>query len=400
MKTIRTQIDNGKLRIEAEATSEEVDRAFDQVANLEYSTNAGIVECLIPFALDKENIVPAITDMLFAEKEPLRGKGFTFSFEVTPKYEYELSSFEAVSFKMPPFEIEEGAVEEQIAQLAEQYAEYLTDTPRPIQRGDNVLISLNATQDGKPIPALNIDSAIYCVGTGSMPDDFDSNIIGMNVGETKMFVFAGQASDKTENATEQEVEATLTLHEIKKKVLPAINDAWVKKNMPTFQSEFQLRDALRQELNTVGKEQYETYKRQIAAGELAKRFDGTIDEAVCDAMAQSMINDVAMRCQQQGMTLEQFIEQNGGQQHFDTMIMLRTKQNLIEGYVLDSVFRHEKLLLTNEDLLEAAKTMNPNNPEVAKQRLEETGYGFALRETAQRIKASKWIVEHADISIE
>ena len=63
------------------------------------------------------------------------------------------------------------------------------------------------------------------------------------------------------------------------------------------------------------------------------------------------------------MTYEQFIEQQGGEQQFNMMMMMQTREMLVQGYALDALFRHEKLVLTDEDIEAACRSMSPQqNP--------------------------------------
>ena len=74
-----------------------------------------------------------------------------------------------------------------------------------------------------------------------MPDGFDENIIGMNVGETKTFTFEGPGIDDDGNEIVETIECTVTVKEIQKKVVPAIDDAWVAKYMPMYKDAAALR---------------------------------------------------------------------------------------------------------------------------------------------------------------
>jgi trigger factor len=81
------------------------------------------------------------------------------------------------------------------------------------------------------------------------------------------------------------------------------------------------------------------------------------------------------------------------------LIMMQTRQMLVQGFSLDSVFRHEGLVLNDEDIEAACHAMNPQvNPKRLRQELEQNGRGFVLRETAERLKANKYLVDHANIT--
>ncbi len=82
-------------------------------------------------------------------------------------------------------------------ETAEHYAEYVADDPHPVAKGDSVKVKLECSEDGKPMPRLTTEGRTYTTGAGYMPDGFDENIIGMNVGETKEFTFEARALTTT-----------------------------------------------------------------------------------------------------------------------------------------------------------------------------------------------------------
>ena len=101
-----------------------------------------------------------------------------------------------------------------------------------------------------------------------------------------------------------------------------------------------------------------------------------------------------------GLKVERYLAgQQGGEQQFNMMMMMQTRQMLVQGYALDALFRHEGLVVSDEDVQEACAAMNPQNPQGVRRQMEESGRGFALREAAERIKANKWLLEHADITV-
>lgn len=360
-----------------------------------------VVEHLIPFALDKKDIIPAFPPKAITSKEPKRGEEYSFSIDVAVKPEYELSSYEPVAITVQPFAIDEREVDAQIAQMAESYAEFVAEDPRPIQENDALLIAMESFDEkGEPIPGLTIESRTYLMSAGLMPPGFDENLMGMNVNETKTFTFSGPGLDDEGKEIEQVVKCTATVKELQKKVIPAITDEWVSKNMPMFMNVEMMRGAIRKQLEDARKVEYDQYQRQLAASELAKRFEGKIADEVYEAMRQTLMDNLQMQVARQGMDMNTFMQQNGGEQQFGMMLMMQTRQNLVEGYSLDALYRHEKLTIDDNDLIDAARTMDPQHPQQVKERMLQSGYGYALRESASRIKANKWLLEHADITVE
>ncbi len=428
MKVTQKKLEGGKLLVDAVASTAEVshaltsahlmfaqqmnlrpekDKTVAQVAeermgikDLDSVVEAQAIEYLVPFAVDKTGAIPAYPPQPQPKTRLKRGQTFQFTLELAVKPEYVLKSYEPVEITVPPLTIDEKEVEVQLSQIAERYAEYVADEPHPVGKGDSCLLALESFENGEKLPGLTTDARTYTTGAGLMPDGFDENIIGMNVGETKTFTFEGPGIDDEGNEITETIECKATVSEIQKKVIPTIDDEWVAKYMPMYKGEEALRKSIQDSLTQQRSGEYEEYKRTLAAGELAKRFEGSIADEVYEAMSRTLMNNLRMQIQQQGMTWEQFVEQQGGEQQFNMMMMMQTRQMLVQGYALDSLFVHEGLVVSDEDLEEACRSMNPQNPQGVRRQMEETGRGFALREAAERIKANKWLVEHAKVTVQ
>lgn len=428
MKVTEKKLDDGRILLEAVASTAEVSHALT-MAQYGFAQQMGIqptpgmsveqavekqlgikdldavvmqqaIEYLVPFAIDKRNITPAFPAQPKADGPLKRGQTFTFELRVTPKPDYELTSYEPVSIVVPPFEVEQAEVEAQIAQIAESYAEFVSDEPHPVAKGDGFLLALEASQNGEKMDNLSTEGRTYLTGMGLMPDEFEQHLIGMNVGETKSFSFELPGMGGEGDGKGDAIDCTVTIKEMQKKVVPEIDDEWVAKNLPMYRDAAALRGGITDRLTADRRAQYEAYKLQMAAAELAKRFQGRIQDEVYEAMQKTLVSNLRGQLQQQGIPFEQFVQSQGGEQQFGMLMMMQTREMLVQGYALDALFRHEKLALTDEDIDAACRSMNPQNPDAVKREMQENGRGFALREAAERMKANQWLLDHATVTVE
>lgn len=428
MKVHSKKLGENQLLLECEATPQEVNEALQaaqvgfaqsmglqpeqgktvaQVAeermgikNLDSIVEASAIAAMVPHALDKKNLVPAFPPEAQPKSALKRDQSFTFDLPVALKPDYELTSYEPVEITVPPFSFDETLVDRQLEAMAERYATFVTADPKPIEAGDSALIAMKCTEDGKEIPGLTTDGRTFTAGQGYMPEGFEEQVLGMEPGQTKTFTFEGPDFDEDFNPRTQTVECTLTVIEIQKPEDPKVDDAWVQQYMPMYKGVEDLRADIARGLEHQAREEYENYKRQLVANALAPRFQGMIADEVYETMRSNLLNNIHAEVQQQGMTWEQFVEQNGGDQQLGMMLMLQTREMLVQGYCLDAIYRHEGLTLTDEDIEAACRAMNPQgNPKQTRQQLETTGRGFALREAAERLKANNWVLEHAKITV-
>lgn len=428
MKVTQKKIEPGKVRLEATASAEEVNNvlqaahvAFAQsmglqpqqgktvaevaeermgIKNLDSVVESSAIDALVPLVLDKKNLVPLFPPKAEPKSPFKRGRQFSFNVVVTLKPEYELTSYDPVEITVPAYQFDEGAIDAQIAEMAKRYTTFAAADPKPVEKGDSCLISMKCYENGEELKGLTTEGRTYSAGQGYMPEGFDEGILGMMPGETKQFTFEGPSIDDDFNEITQVVDCTLTVIEIQKEVVPTIDDEWIAKNMPMYKDLKTLRSDIRRSIERQDKDQYESYKLQAVAAELAHRFQGKIADEAYEAMRDNLVQNMRASLQQQNKSWEEFVQENGGEQQFGMMLMLQTREMLVQGFALDAVFRHEKLVLTDDDVNEACRMMNPQaNPKQTRQQFEQSGRGFALRESAERMKANKWALDHAVVNV-
>ena len=373
--------------------------AADQmgIRDLDAVVSQQAIEFLVPKAVEKFGVTPS--HMPEAEpKVPLRrGHAFRFELHLLPKPEFELEDYSPVSFTARKYEPNAAAIDAEINRLAQMYTTYVAADPHPVQKGDSCKLAIEATKDGEPVPGLNTDGRTYSVGQGLMPDGFDNGIVGMAPGETKTITFEGPGLDENNNEVMEEYVCVVTLIEVQKEVPPVIDDEWVAMNMPMYKGLEGLREDIAKHTDAANRAQYDDYLRNEAAAEMSHRFKGKISDAVYEGAMHDIVQNLRQQVTSSGQNWDTFVEQQGGQQQLNMMLMLQTRQTLVNGFVLDAVYRHFALSSTDADVLAVCKQMNPQAPSMLKEQMERAGMGYVLRESAARMVAAQYLVDHATI---
>ena len=357
------------------------------------------IEMLTPKAVEKSGLIPVF--MPDAEpKTPLkRGRTFQFDLHVVEKPTFEMDDYSPVSITVDPYTPDDSTVDAEISRIAQQNLTFVATDPKPVEKGDHCLLSIEATQNGEEMKGLSTDGRTYSVGEGYMPEGFDEGILGMVPGETRSFTFEGPGLDEDYNEVMESVDCTVTVIEIQKQVAPVIDDEWVSKNLPMYKSVEELRKDIAKAADSQRRASYDDYVRNIAASKFAERFTGKIPDAVYEGTMRDIQQNLRQQVTQAGMTWEQFQEQQGGEQQVTMMLMFQTRQQLTQAFSLDALYRRKALTFTDNEINEVCRQMNPQSPQRVRQQMEETGFGYALKESAARLAASKYLVEHADITV-
>lgn len=370
------------------------------IADLDKIVETSAIEVLVPRALDRRNLVPAFPPKATPATKFERGKKFSFTLSVTVKPTYELSSYDPVEVTVQPFAFDESPINQQLEEIAKNSVTYVAADAKPLTAGDACSIAMKCFDDGEEIKALTCEDRTYLMGRGFMPDGFDEALMGMEPGQTKEFTFEAPLGTENGEVVNKPISCTVTVKDIQQEVVPVIDDAWVKANMPMFPTKEALVADMRRVFEAQQREAYEGYVQQMCVGQLTRRFEGRIADEIYEATRDHLMQNLRAELSQAGMTWEQFVAANGGEQQFGMMLMMQTREVLVQGFCLDAVYRHERMTLTDKDLEDACYGMNPQgNPKAMREDLEASGRGFALRETAERLKAARFVAANAKITV-
>ncbi|MGI6033222.1 MAG: hypothetical protein ACOX69_07375 [Coriobacteriales bacterium] len=321
--------------------------------------------------------------------------------DAPPIPEYELTSYDPVEFDMPKMSVSDEQVEEKMMEYAEQFgADYVPTKRKVVGPKENIKIDIQVLKDGEPVPNISSDDRLYTVGEGLMPTDFDREILGMNVGDTKEFDFDAPDFDDEEGKT-RSFHAIVTVNKIMRKVTPEITDRWVRKYMPMYQSADEFKEQTRKQLIAEADRMIEQEKNSRSAYALASRFEGHIDDYFYETTRADLMASYEQQAKAQGKTLKEMLSAQGLDENtFSMMLMFQTREMLTQGFALDAWARHYNLEATNEDIQEVAKMMAPMGREneliarLEKDPKEEE----AFRKAALRYVANKDVTAKAKIN--
>jgi trigger factor len=362
-----------------------------------------VMQFLAPFAVTQEKLgIIGLPQVTTSGVTVTPGKELSFTAVVTPKPTYEINDFSPVKIQLPQVKVEDAEIDQQLVLLAENYVTYEKEDDRPVRDGDNLTFSIKAV-DGKgdEVKALTADRRAYTLGQNFLPKEFDEGIVGMEVGETRTFDVTSadfKRSDLDDPEKTETFTFTVTVIELQKRVIPAITDAWVQKNIPGASTVPELREEIRKQGLTRREQELENMKSFLAASELAKRFKGSIPDELYELTRDDILRNLQQNLQAQGKTLQDFIkEQAGGDQQFSMQLMLQTREVLTQGFSLDALARHLELEVDDDDVKETFRVMAPGHEREAQMEFELTGRMYQIHEGALRNKANKWLVENAEI---
>jgi trigger factor len=183
---------------------------------------------------------PNIKDVHFEKGEPLK---FTAEFEVEPAVE--LKEYKGLTVEYQEPEITDEDVTKRAEQLREQKAEYVNVDPRPLEKGDYAVVSLESL--GGVEQPIKQDELMLEVGGEETLSDFTSNLTGVSPGEEREFDVTYPEDYGQAKLAGKKVRFKAAVKGIRRKEVPEINDDFAR-DLGDYQNLDELRDAIRKSM--------------------------------------------------------------------------------------------------------------------------------------------------------
>ena len=180
----------------------------------------------------------------FVAKSNEDGKALEFeaTFEVYP--EVELKDLEKITIERPDVEVTDKDLDEMFETLQKQHQTW-KENKRKTKKGDKLTLDFTGRVDGEEFEGGKAEGFELELGAGRMIPGFETEIIGMKVGEEKTIKVTFPEDYHAENLKGKEAEFDIVVNKTEGPVLPAVDDEFAK----LFGIEEGGVDALREEVS-------------------------------------------------------------------------------------------------------------------------------------------------------
>ena len=343
----------------------------------------GLIPRAVEEALQERGIEPVATpdvkDVTVKEGEPLK---FTAAIETVPPFDP--GDLSTISVHAHPVEIAEARVDQTLQQLRERAAKYDSVEGRPVADSDTVVADLVRT-DAKGESERHENVTIE-LGNPANPPDFDANLVGLNVGDQKEFAVHFPESYPVEEMANTDLTYGVTIKEIRRKVLPELDDEFAK-DVGDFESLEALRTRVRADLEAEGEAHAKQHTRADLLKKLADRItfelppsmvEREMDRRLEEFVRQLMAQNIDPR--QAGIDWAQFRETQ----------RTAARDAVASALVLDEIARREQIIVAAEDVdkeIERFALQAGRTPAALRAQLEKEGGIPRLQAGLRREKA-------------
>ena len=296
-----------------------------------------------------------------------KGKPFIFTAEVATKPEVELGEYKGIEVPKYSNRVTQKEIDAKLEEEQLKNARTITVEGRPVQDKDEVVLDFEGFVDGEAFEGGKGENYPLTIGSGSFIPGFEEQLIGAEPEKEVEVKVTFPEDYHAEDLKGKEAVFKCTVHEIKAKELPELDDEFASEV-----SEFDTLDELKTDIKAKIKEQKATdgkRKQEDQAVEQAiKNASYEIPDAMVDTQISQMANDFAQRIQSQGITLEQYFQFTGltAEKMMEDMKPQAIKR-IETRLVLEAIAKAENIEITDEKVdEELAKMAESYNMEVEK----------------------------------
>lgn len=353
-------------------------------------------------ALDAENLRPLAQPEIGELDLMEAGKEFSFTAEVEVRPDLALSSIKGMSVNVPPASATDREIDAQIEYTRDRFATLEPVEDRGVQADDYVLLSFVGTVEGEPYDGNVVDKYLYEMNRGMMPVEFDEGLVGVEAGGETTISFEIPETSSEAAFVGKTAEFKVTVHEIKSKVLPEVNDEFAS-NVGGFDTLEEMRESLREQMNKTKALGYARELERALRVALAERLEGDIPEAMVESAKSGMLRDFMNSLESRGTTVEDYLAATGGDMEMlQSGIGEQALQSVREELALEALFRELGYEITDADIdaeIELLAGDSDTSPSELRKKWEDSGVIAVLKEQIMHRKAVEWLLEDGNVEV-
>jgi trigger factor len=302
---------------------------------------------------EKQLRVVSLTNL--EEVEFGQDRSMRFRATVVTAPEFELPDYASIPVELPDTKVSEADVDAAVERLREQAADFIDVPERGLQMGDFAVLDFEGTIEGKAIRELAPEASknlhggkkfwIHLAPQNFLPD-FCEQLVGQTRGETRIVRVSFPEEFVVKEMAGKTAEYSVTVNEIKERVLPALDDELAAKLAPG-KTLADLRHMLEHNLEHEKEHEVERAKEAQIVKFLQDRTPFEVPPALLTQETRRALGELVQRNRERGVPDE----------------VLKTKEKeLIEGagglaahrlrtnFILHRIAEREKIQVTRPEL--------------------------------------------------
>lgn len=217
--------------------------------------------------------------------------------------------------------------------------------------GDTVVIDFEGFVDGEAFEGGKAENHSLELGSGSFIPGFEEQLVGLATGESKDVEVSFPEEYHAAELAGKPAVFKVTLHEIKAKELPALDDEFAKDVDDEVETLDALKEKIRTRLEDSKKHEAEHNLRDTLVEKAAANAEVEIPDVMVESEVNRMLQEFEQRLQMQGMNLELYFQFSGQDENALRGQMKEEAVNRVRvALTLEAIVKAENIEVSDEDV--------------------------------------------------
>lgn len=276
-----------------------------------------------------------------------------FVFTVIERPEVKLGKYQKLGVKKEKVEVTDEEVEHELMHLKEKYADIVELDSGKVEKGFTAVINFSGVVDGKVLEGGTGENYPLEIGSNTFIPGFEDGLIGMEIGEEKVLKLKFP-EEYVENLKGKDVEFTVKVTGLKKRVLPEMNEDFFKDlGYENVKTEAELKAEIKKHLLEHKEADAENKYIDELLRKASENIEVEINPEIIENEQNRMIDDYRNNLKMQGLSLEQYLQfTKSSIEDLKKQIEPEATSRVKIRYLLEEVSKKENVEVTDEEVKE------------------------------------------------
>jgi len=237
--------------------------------------------------------------------------GVTFKAVVTTYPEVTINNYKGIEVEALSDEVTDEKIDEEIDKARQRASSIETVSDRPAENGDIAVIDFDGYVDGEAFEGGKAEGYSLTLGSGSFIPGFEDQIVGHSTGEEFSINVTFPEDYEVDELAGKAAEFKINLHEIKTRILPELDDDFVKDVSGESETVEDYRKEVAETLAEDLKKARDNDIENKLVDALIDLVDGDVPDAMYENKIDDMIREFEYRLNAQGLDLDTYVQYTG-----------------------------------------------------------------------------------------
>ena len=278
--------------------------------------------------------------------------GFAYSAEVSVLPEVVAKDYLGIEATKEDVVVTDEELEKEVNRNLANSADLEVVEDGAIEKGNVAVFDFCGSVDGVEFEGGKAENYSLEIGSGQFIPGFEDQMLGMKNGEEKVVKVKFPEEYHASDLAGKDAEFKVVVHEIKKRVLPELNEDYVKGlEIEGVETVDAYKAMLKENLE---KEKAEASKNKFEDDVLTKLLENNpvdIPQEMVDTQINNKVAQLEAQAKQYGLTADLLLKYQGVEsvEQYKELLAPGIKTSIQEEFVLDAIVKAEKLKLDKED---------------------------------------------------